>query len=379
MTMRPGQNGSVVEHGHNWRGRWLEDVPGQSHRIRRSILLGDCDSMTKPQARKKLREHLEKLGVNDVNYAIPSETPALIFAQAADQWIKGGLTLLKPSTKRTMRSQIRKHLRPRLLNVGVDRIDDLMVRQLIVEWHAQGLARNTIKNLIVTLGQILGRTFEDVKLPKRVDAREEARWFTPEQTEKIISGSTGMYKVLFATAAGTGMRAGELFGLRVEDVDLANSLIHVRRSVWEGKIQSPKTKNAYRQVGIDTALVEMLQDHLRGRNSGFVFQTRNSQPLRNGNTVKRYLWPVLDELKIERCGLHAFRHARVSFLVEHGVPHATIRAWIGHGSDRMVELYTHSRAEFHASVLAKLPSMFGNEKMRGLTTGVTTTSSAKAA
>jgi len=166
-----------------------------------------------------------------------------------------------------------------------------------------------------------------------------------------------MYKVLFAVAAGTGMRAGELFGLKVEDVDFANSLIHVRRSVWEGSEQSPKTKNAYRKVGIDAGLVQMLRGYLGERKTGFVFQSLNGTPLREGNTVKRHLWPVLNQLGISRCGLHAFRHGRVSFLVEHSVPLPTIRAWIGHGCDKMVEHYTHSRAEFHASVLEKLPTM----------------------
>jgi integrase len=260
-----------------------------------------------------------------------------------------------------MKSQIRKHLRPRLLNVGVDRINSDLVKDLVVEWNKQGLSRNTIKNLVVTLGLILGKTFGDVKLPKRVNAEEEARWFTQEQSQQIVSLSEGMYKVLFAVAAGTGMREGELFGLQVEDVDLANFLIHVRRSVWEGRQQSPKSRNAYRQVGIDAELVQMLRGYIGERATGYLFRSRNGSPLRGNNTVKRHLWPVLDQLGIRRCGLHAFRHGRVSFLVEHSVPMATIRAWIGHGCDRMVEHYTHSRAEFHAGILAKLPAMVSQE------------------
>jgi integrase len=286
MSRRPGQNGTVIQHGNTWRGRWLEDVAGQSKRIRRSILLGSCDSMTKPQARRKLREFLEKQGINDVNYLIPPETPVLVFGQAADKWMKGSMTLLKPSTQRNMRSQIRKYLRPRLLNTAVDRIDSEIVRDLVIEWHSQGCGRATIRNLVGTLGLILGKQFKGVKLPKQVDARFEARWFTWEQIQQIIALSEGMCKVLFAVAAGTGMRAGELFGLRVEDVDLANSLIHVRRSVWEGNQQSPKTKNAYRKVGIDSGLVQMLAEYLGERKTGFVFQSLKGTPLREGNTVE---------------------------------------------------------------------------------------------
>src|SRR5260370_40786194 len=69
------------------------------------------------------------------------------------------------------------------------------------------------------------------------------------------------------------------------------------------------------------------------------------------------LWRIRDKLKSPRCGLHASRHGRVSFLVENNVPVSVIKSWIGHGSEKMIELYTHSRPEFHQLVLAKLPAI----------------------
>lgn len=72
-------------------------------------------------------------------------------------------------------------------------------------------------------------------------------------------------KAFFATAAGTGMRFGELAGLRVEDVDLHGAIISVRRSAWEGKEQTPKTRNAVRKIGIDADLVKILREHLGPR------------------------------------------------------------------------------------------------------------------
>jgi hypothetical protein len=66
---------------------------------------------------------------------------------------------------------------------------------------------------------------------------------------------------------------------------------------------------------------------------------------------------MLKKLRIAKCGLHAFRHGPVSFLVENKVPLPMIRLWIGHGGDRMVQRYTHARPEFHANEIAKLPSI----------------------
>jgi integrase len=66
---------------------------------------------------------------------------------------------------------------------------------------------------------------------------------------------------------------------------------------------------------------------------------------------------MLKKLGIAKCGLHAFKHGRVSFLVENNAPLPMIRLWIGHSSDRMVQRYTQARPEFHANEITKLPSI----------------------
>jgi hypothetical protein len=62
------------------------------------------------------------------------------------------------------------------------------------------------------------------------------------------------------------------------------------------------------------------------------------------------------------------RHHRCSFLVEHDVPVAAIKQWLGHGSEQMIRRYTHHRPEYHSAILAKIPSIFSvqNEPKPGL-------------
>jgi integrase len=310
-----------------------------------------------------LRAFLEEKGINSLAYVIPSRNAPVTFTQASEKWENGALELLKPSTRRTMKSQLRKHLRPALGDIPMDAFTPELVNDMVVKWHMKGLKRNTIKNFVTTLSLIRGKEFGKgaIKYPKQVDAEEEAPCFSPETMSAIVDREKApMYKVFFATAAGTGMRSGELRGLRCGDVDLSGAIIHVRRSVWEGKEQSPKTKNGYRKVGIDASLVQILREYLGDRKLGYIFQTRRGTPLAGNNVVDRHLWPILEELEIPRCGLHAFRHGRVSFLVENNVPTSVIKQWIGHGSQRMIDLYTHSRPAFHQEALAKLPPMIVN-------------------
>src|SRR2546422_9549312 len=71
--------------------------------------------------------------------------------------------------------------------------------------------------------------------------------------------SKGQWRVLFATLASTGLRAGEAFGLHVDDLDLTAGKVYVRRSVWNGHEVTVKTKRGYRVVNIEPTLVTMLK------------------------------------------------------------------------------------------------------------------------
>lgn len=82
--------------------------------------------------------------------------------------------------------------------------------------------------------------------------------------QQIVASAREPYNVLLVIAAETGMRSGEIYGLRVEDVDTERLLVHVRRSVWRGKPQRPKSKKAYRSIDIQPGLAQMILKHLNG-------------------------------------------------------------------------------------------------------------------
>lgn len=92
-----------------------------------------------------------------------------------------------------------------------------------------------------------------------------------------------------------------------------------------------------------------------------MFHSKNGKPLRSNNVLRRQLHPLLERLGISQDGMHGFRHGRVSFLVENGTPVEVIKAWVGHGSERMVRRYTHLRPMYRSSVLASIPCLIGNK------------------
>ena len=92
-----------------------------------------------------------------------------------------------------------------------------------------------------------------------------------------------------------------------------------------------------------------------------MFHSKNRKPLRNNNVLRRQLHPLLQGLGLPRGGMHGFRHGRVSFLAENNTPVEVIKAWIGHGSERMVRRNTHLRPRYRSRVLASIPSLIGNK------------------
>ena len=354
MSRRTGQNGTIEVRNGAYRGRWLEDVPGQMERVKRSVVLGFVREMTKSAARRQLRGIIEASGINSPRYVIPSGDS---FAKRVEWWEQHYLVRQKPATRKLYACHVRKYLLPKWSRAPVDGISAEMVNEWIGE--LPHLATSSIQSIVGALCSVLGRKFErgQIHYPVQVHAAKEPACFTPEQMAQIIATATGQHRVLFAVAAETGMRVGELLGLEMPDIDFARGIIHVRRSIFEGKRQSPKTQNSYRAIDVQLSLVAMLKDHLAGRTAGFVFQSGRGTPLSASHVSDRVLHPILRRLGIPQGGMHGFRHGRVSFLVEHGVPVEVIKAWIGHGSDAMIRRYTHLRPQYRSRILASVPAV----------------------
>jgi integrase len=192
-------------------------------------------------------------------------------------------------------------------------------------------------------------------------------YFTVAQMAAIVkTAKTQMNRALFALAAGTGARAGELFVLRVEsDVNLNEQTITIRRSVFEGEENTSKSdtgdQDRTRTVPIDVSVATELKKHLPGRQAGYLFQTRNGTPLRLSNVLEDKLHPILRKLKLIQpgIGMHAFRRGRISHLVYSGVSRQVIRDWCGHCSDKMIDHYTKMLRQHHAPEMAKVKPLLG--------------------
>jgi integrase len=90
-----------------------------------------------------------------------------------------------------------------------------------------------------------GIRFHKLVLPERAITRP-SRFFTADQVRAILAGLQGWHRVMIAIAATTGLRIGEILALKVSDFDFERKLLTVYRSVWRGKLSTPKPQPAKR-------------------------------------------------------------------------------------------------------------------------------------
>jgi integrase len=172
-------------------------------------------------------------------------------------------------------------------------------------------------------------------------SKSEVLAYTDSEVESILAKSAGAKRLFYLLAVETGMRAGELTGLRICDIDPFKRLVRVRQAVWRGKVQTPKTENAVREIPLPVEIMDALRAHISGRTEGFVFATRNGTPWNTDMLVKRHL------RKLHPNGfLHMFRHTFATRQLHAGVPVAVVSKLLGHGSiSTTLNIYAHVLTE----------------------------------
>jgi integrase len=148
---------------------------------------------------------------------------------------------------------------------------------------------------------------------------------------------------MFAVAAYAGLLAVEIFGLSVEEVDLARGVLSIRKTAWYGQIQTAKSVGSESTIPIARNLAEMLRKVIGERQSGLLFVNRADRPYTSsGKVVQKRLWPLCYALKIPRAGFHAFRHMHATILLETGATPKVTQRQLRHADSRVtLDHYAH--------------------------------------
>jgi integrase len=258
----------------------------------------------------------------------------------------------KPSVAREYERSLRLHVLLTLGGAKLSKIQRRDVQRLVDELLASGADPSTIRNALKPLQVIFRRAIEDgdlavnpcerLRLPAPRGRRE--RIASPSEAAALIAALRSEDRALWGCAFYAGLRRGELRAVRWDDVDLADGLIRVERSMsGHGELGGPKSRAGRRSVPIVAALRDLLVDHklVTRRARGLVFGSSGAQPFTPTAVRKRAL-TAWRRAGLEPIGLHECRHTFASLLIAAGVNAKAITAYLGHASIQTTfDLYGH--------------------------------------
>lgn len=379
MARRRYQSGSLKLTGtarKKWVLVWREDVVGDDggiHRIQRTTNVGFLDEVpTKKLARRRADEVLEKVNATDYRPSRPIE-----FREFAERWKTTMVPLLKPSSQKHTKGNLDRCLLPAFGAVTLDEINLERV-QAFVSGMSGKVRRHTVRNVLASLSSIcktarswgytVGRwSREDLVIP--VDREpKRVRVFSPEEARAVLLRAAQPWRAFFGVAAMCGLRGGEICALEVRDVDFEAGTISVRQAVWYGHIQPPKSARSIRTVPMPEALRGFLREHLdttwKRNPGGLLFATQRGTVLNPERVVVRHLYPLLDQLGIQRKGLHAFRHGLASLFLSAGASATVTQAQLGHTDPRItLGIYAHLVGDEQRTAANRVAGMLWSDVM----------------
>jgi integrase len=302
-------------------------------------------------ARQRLREYIEREGVNSTEAFHQNTSPAVTFRQQASWWIASlparKRRPVKPATISGWRDALNAWLLPHLGDKLLADVSNKAVREIVEKMSAAELSAKTIVNYVQVVKLVLASAVDDegeqiyprtwnhdfIQLPVVRKDKQHRPTLTEAELRQILANvRKRKYKLMFALLAGTGLRIGEALALRASDLGPDCRVLHVRRSLWRGQEQEPKTSNAVRIVDIPEVLARELRDYVAGV-SGYLFATMRGKPLQQRNVLR-----VLHGVK--PIGFHAFRRFRLTWLRKTGAPRDLERFWMGHAPQEVGDLYS---------------------------------------
>src|SRR5215207_6570886 len=234
---------------------------------------------TKEEACRNLRK-----ARGDADRGLIFDADSLKVEEYLDRWLSDSVSdTVKATTFERYEQITRLHLKPTLGTVKLKALTPAHVRSLYREKLEAGLSARTVRYIHTTLHKALKQAVMDGLIPRNVTeavnppqpTREEMHPLTPQQAKVLLQTAHeagDSLEALYVLAVHTGLRQGELLGLKWEDVDLEDGSLQVRRTLAITKsgpvFTFPKTTGSRRSVKLTSQAIEALKSHLERQLAG---------------------------------------------------------------------------------------------------------------
>src|SRR6266508_4373724 len=341
---------------------WLvdyRDLTGRRHRI---------TAPTKEAAENALAERIRERQ----HPGLLSPDREITVSEYKDRWLEAAASEIGLRTLQGYKQQFRLHVIPAFGQVRLRELTRGMIRVLLAQKRASGLAKNSVRMIRATLSVMLSDAVDDgiilanpaLNLGRRgrsradkLSAADRTRTIRPMSQEQLgaflaaTKEHTPVYAPLFLLLAHAGLRPGEAFALQWTDVDSANQRIRVERALSAGRLGPTKTGMA-RTVDMSGVLAKRLRRlHVERRREKlergweemppWVFCTEAGTPL-DESRVRKNFAEALDHAKLESFRVYDLRHTFASLLLADGAPLPYVAAQLGHSRPTTtLQFYAH--------------------------------------
>ncbi len=341
-------------------GRWEGRYTAGRDPVTGKVIYKNVLGKTQAEVKEKLKAAIEKSAVRTVN------TEHYTVGQWLDTWMENYAKLqVRASSYKTYQGFIDNHIKPTLGNVSLEKLAAMELQKLYkhllesgrVECtearnKPKGLSIKTVRNINQMISSALNCAVEQYLIPANPTKgcvlpkleRKEMKILPLESLGAFFEEArrSGVFELYYIDLA-TGLRRGELLGLKWSDIDLDKGIIHVRRQILRqnGKvIEAPlKTKNSYRSIAIGADAIKVLKG--MEQKDEYVFPSPYGGPM-SPDSVLHMLQRVLKRAGLERIRFHDLRHTFSVLALQNGVDVKTLSSMLGHYSAGFtLDTYAH--------------------------------------
>ena len=342
-----------------WEGRYTAGRdPVTGKQIFKNVL-----GKTQAEVKEKLQKALAQ--AKKIDFA---KTGKYTVTMWMNEWFENVAKIkVRPSSHQTYRGYIDHHITPNIGSIPLEKLTTMDLQKLYrkllnkgrvdrveAKQQPKGLSAKTARNINQVISSAMDfavaqkiipeNPCKAVALPKV--EHKEMQTIPAEQLQAFLqeAKATGVYEMYYIELA-TGLRRGELLGLKWTDIDWKNGIIKVRRQVArvDGQIvEAPlKTKNSYRTVTISQQAIEVLKQQKEKTNDEYVFPSPNGGPI-SPDSVNNMLKRVLARAGIPKVRFHDLRHTFATIALQNGVDIKTVSGMLGHFSAGFtLDTYAH--------------------------------------
>lgn len=284
-----------------------------------------------------------------------------------EYWIDVKKKTVRPNTVRNYTERYNRNIQKIIGRKILTEVKPIHCQKIFTDMAEEGYKTSTIYQTRIALFNMLEFAKENEVIlsnPCKKSVKsdmgkpsQKKEALTIDVQKKFIEYAKGQsYENQFRFILQTGLRTGELVGLKWEDIDFSKKAIRIQRSmeyrysVGEWRIGEPKSKAGYRTIPLtDEAIRILTEQKEKNKNikkiqeewSEFIFLSRKGEPVKN-SAYDTALFKICDKAKINRFSMHVLRHTFATRCIEGGMMPKTLQKILGHSNIGItMNLYVH--------------------------------------